>query len=1179
VNGFACSEFAPTVPIRLLVPCLCVLVTAASAADEVASHFVNAPEQSLIRKLEPATAADDSKAGLTVTRRYRWLPELPALLIEGEVANGGKAATQVGEIPALDLAFRVHDRKEDAPYEKLTYRNEEWYGSTFWTGPDWTRVGKDWHHPGQNTPSVRCFRVPREGRLTITGPVRKLHLDGDGVAVSIRHEGRQVWKAEIDGKDDKGVEPNLTLAVRQGDAIRFVVDKRGEIFCDTTYWDPVLTYADGEQLQASKGFSTTKQGEGGWFYEMLTETDPEPAPPTLHCLGADLSLREAALTKARPFELGRPEGLPFFVLEDGLEESGVALALEPAGAWSVRAALDEKGLLRVQLLVGERDAPRTLAAGAKLSLPPVLLAAHAGPWTESIALLNRLVGGTPEAVQMDALAAAVRNAYTRATQALARKLDLDLLLTAQTEWRREDKIAETAESYSAAIADHLERARRLLSAFKEDQPDGFLAAQSARLDQLTGSATRADQSLGERRGLYLRTRLLKREIALSNPLLDYNELLLCKRQPASYSHLVMQYYGWRARPGGGLFVLDKPGYSLAARSVLGDQLPRGSVLEPRLSYDGKRVVFAFVACPDTPYRPEQLTVNEEGPDEGYYHLYEANVDGTGLRQLTAGPYDDLMPAYLPDGGIVFCSTRRRGYSRCFGGQFSKRWDSYTLHRVDRDGTNLQALSCNDVNEWFPAVSNAGDIVYARWDYIDRDAVTHQNLWATRPDGTNTMAVWGNASPKPHCTFQVRPVPGSSKLAFIASAHHAITGGPLCLVDPSVDNNSLEAVTRITPGAFPEAEGWNVPEYYESPWPLSERYFLVAYSAKQLINEGQGPNPPNALGLYLLDAAGNRELLYRDPQISSMNPTPLRPRPTPPALSRTAPPDAPPTGEMLVTDVYQGLGDIPRGSLKELRIVQIFPKTTPWANTPRIGLAGEENTRAILGTVPVEADGSARFLLPARKSVLFQALDRDGFAYQTMRSLVYVQPGERVSCLGCHESRKDAPPSGAAAAMRRPPSTLDPGGLGGEPFSFMRVVQPVLDKHCAKCHSGEKPAKGMDLTGTPLNGFTRSYWSLCGSVEDFTGGQMTPEAAAAALVPRFGQRNQVQTTPPGGLYGALGSQLMRLLRAGHNDVALSESDLRRLAAWIDCNAVFYGAYDPEAQARQLAGERIAMPEIQ
>lgn len=935
------------------------------------------------------------------------------------------------------------------PITLLAHRNAEWYGSTFWTGPDWTRVGLDWHHPGEHTPSVRRFTAPHEGRVRVTGRVFKLHRDGDGIRASIAHNDREVWQAEIEGADARGVEPELSLEVKQGDALRFIIHKRGTIFCDTTGWDPVVTYSDGRRFQASASFAAKKQGEGGWFYEMLGQGDvPQPDPP----------------------------------------------------------------------------------------LVPV-----------------------PDELQQE---------LARLAPDLAPGSDLELLLLVLEEWWRDDKLTDTADAYAPAVANHLRRAKDLAA---------DLGVTPRTLEKLSSAQPNA---LGEWHTLYLQIRLLKRKLTLSHPLLDFEQLLFCKRAQPSYSHLVGQYFGWRQRPGGGLFVLEKLGGSLAVRDIVGSQLPAGSFLEPRLSYDAQRVVFSFVACPPTPPDSTALPVNEQGDDSAYFHLYEIGVDGTGLRQLTHGPYDDLMPCYLPDGGIAFVSTRRQGYSRCFGPNFSRRWHSYTLHRMNADGSGLRILSLNDVSEWFPAVANTGEILFARWDYIDRDAVTHQNLWSVRPDGTNPTAVWGNATPTPHCTFQAKAIPGSRKIAFIASAHHAITGGPVCVLDPAVDRNRQQSITRITPGPYPEAEPGPIAEYYHSPWPLSENLFLVAYSRDRLIFEGEHlthPNPDNALGLYLLDAAGNRELLYRDAQLGSTCPIPLKPQPTPPVVPSALAADAPPTGEMLIADIYQGLGDVPRGMIKELRVVQIFPKTTWIANAPQIGVAGEENTRAILGTVPVEADGSARFLVPALKPILFQALDPDGFAYQTMRSTTYVQPGEQTSCIGCHEHPMSAPPAtpGMPLAMRRPPSRLDPGELGGRPFSFLEVIQPVLDQHCVECHSGSDARKGVVLTGEPANGFTRSYLAL--TADPLPGPPDQP--TAAPLVPRFAQRNQIQTTPAGGEHGALGSRLMKMLRAGHEEAKLSDADLRRLAAWIDSNAVFHGSYDPAEQARQLAGERLVMPQIQ
>ena len=851
----------------------------------------------------------------------------------------------------------------NADYANLAYRNETWYGSTFWSGPDWTRVGKDWQQPGEQTPSVRAFQSPRDGRLTVVGRVYKAHADGDGVRLAIRHGDQTVWRA---------------LMVRQD--------------------------------------------EPGWPYR--------------------------------------------------------------------------KGMTFQEMIEGD--------------------------------------------------------------------------------WRREDRLTETPQSYAAAGQRQLGLARQLLGDLRAGPRDAdrLLDEENKQLKRLSNAAAAGDGSLESSKRFYLEVRRLKRRIALANPLLHFDKLLFCKRVPTSYSHMVMQYFGWRARPGGGLFVLENPGHSLACRDILDGRLADGNVLEPRLSYDATRIVFSLVRCSGKSPNPGRLT---NDVDEDFYHIWEVNVDGSGLRQLTFGPYDDLMPTYLPDGGIAFCSTRRRGYARCFGGQFSPRWHVYTLHRMDADGKNLHVLSFHDTNEWFPSVSHDGSILYARWDYIDRDAVTHQNLWTTRPDGTNPMAVWGNASPTPHCSFQAQPIPGSQKVIFTASAHHSITGGSIVIVDPAVSDNSQAAITRVTPGIpFPEAEGRQIREYYASPWPLSEKYYLVSYSPVPLVWE-PGANAANALGIYLLDVFGNRELIYRDLEIGSDSPCPLVPRAAPPALPSLLSPGAPPAGAMVLADVYQGLGNAPRGIIKQLRIVQIFPKTTPVANSPPIGIAGEENGRAILGTVPVEPDGSAYFTVPAGKGLLFQALDQDGFAYQTMRSLTYVQPGERTTCIGCHENRRSTPVAKDVLALLRAPSPIEPGELGGEPFSYVRVVQPVLDKHCVSCHGSERTKGGLDLRGTPHQGFTQSYWALCGDGHLSKGAAM--HRPAEPLVPRFAMRNQIQVTPPGGRYGARESRLMKLLVAGHENVRLSPAELRRLAAWIDLNAIFYGVNRPEDQRRQLRGETVAMPEIQ
>lgn len=1103
------------------------------------------------------------------------LSQWPACSFDTTAVNQGPATIRVAPLRPGSWSVTLDDPQQRG-FAPLTYRDDIWYGSTYWTGPDWTRVGKDWHHPGIDTPSVRCFSVPRDGRVSVTGHVFKLDTKpSDGVCVSIWHCDQQVWRVEIDGDDAEGVEHQVVLDVRQGDTVRFIVHKRGEIFCDTTHWDPCITFEDGEAYLASEQFSTTGQGHHGWSYEMKCEDGSSPKPPSLVTFDMHGVPRTSQLAAGQSVSVTGRDVLPIGVLRDGDDARGVVIALLGEGAW--RLGVTCSGDRELQVSVDADETQRTLPPGESRELPTLAIWPYEGSWHAGMRCLQQFMGsGAAGELLSNRLRTALRSVTGPSVEAAP---PWDLWLMVHEAWTLEDRLSETVGSYADAARGHLAAARRVLDDLRAEHGDGFLAEHANEWDRLAAEAADSALTLEQSRLLYLRVRWFKRQVLLANPLMDFGPLLFCKRVPTSYSHLVMQYFGWRARPGGGLFVLDRPGHSLECRDLLDGRLRRGNVLEPKLSYDARRIVFSYVECEGKQFEYSQLC-NEV--DEGFYHIYEVNVDGTDLRQLTRGPFEDLMPAYLPDGGIAFCSTRRRGYARCFGPQFSRRWHVYTLHRMDGNGDNVQTLSVHDTNEWFPVVAHTGHLLYARWDYIDRDAVTHQNLWASRPDGTNPVAVWGNATPSPHCTFQAQPIPNSHRIVFTASAHHSITAGSIAILDPNAVANGQEAITRVTPDVpFPEAESMDIREYYAAPWPLSEKYFLVSYSPTPLIWE-PGANAPNALGIYLLDRFGNRELIYRDPDIGSTSATPLRPRPVPPVLESLAPTrDASsPMGEMFLADVYAGLGEIPRGTVKELRVVQIFPKTTHVADQPPIGIAREENARAILGTVPVERDGSARFLLPAQKPVLFQALDEDGFAVQTMRTITYVQPGETISCVGCHESRRTTPASRftRGTALERPPSSIDPGALGGRPFSFVETVQPVLDQHCVQCHGETDPAGGIDLTGTPRDAFTRAYLSLCGDL-DFWGAGTNETNAAVALVPRFGARNQVRITPPGGMYGARGSRLIALLRAGHHDVSLDADELRRLAAWIDLNAIFYGVNLPDDQLRQLRGERLPLPDIQ
>ncbi|HIQ19974.1 MAG TPA: hypothetical protein EYH34_01875, partial [Planctomycetes bacterium] len=402
--------------------------------------------------------------------------------------------------------------------------------------------------------------------------------------------------------------------------------------------------------------------------------------------------------------------------------------------------------------------------------------------------------------------------------------------------------------------------------------------------------------------LWLEVHWTRRRIVFSDPLARIGPLLIVKWTPPSFSHQLTQYVGRYARPGGGLFVLEEPGRSMRCRQLVADQLPAGSFLQPDVSYDGRRILFAYCQVRAD---PEPGLAGQPGRR---YHLYEVGADGSHLRQLTDGPYDDFSPRYLPDGRIIFISTRRGGWHRC-GGRPGLGCENHTLALANADGSQPRTLSFHETQEWDPAVLSDGRIIYTRWDYVDRHAVYYEQLWTTRPDGSGAAIYFGNNTFNPVGIWEARPVPGSSKVMATAAAHHAMTAGSVILVDVRRGVDGLGSITRLTPDApFPESEtrvpprGWHAPaglagppptpvearrwpgHCYKSPYPLSEKHFLAAYSFDPLIGEPDACSP-NMFGLYLVDAFGNKELLYRDLNLSTVWPVPLAPRPRPATLER------------------------------------------------------------------------------------------------------------------------------------------------------------------------------------------------------------------------------------------------------------------------------------------------------
>jgi len=742
----------------------------------------------------------------------------------------------------------------------------------------------------------------------------------------------------------------------------------------------------------------------------------------------------------------------------------------------------------------------------------------------------------------------------------------------EADWAAQERRKNRTDDDPTALREAFQRAERLISDLQKMPEGPVLNSDAAALNRLRGQVDGADSlDRTARLDLYRSVRSIARGAALKNPLIASKPIVFMERRRFICQMLheyIGYYYDYADIAGGGVYVLDEPGRSAKVRDLIDGRLPRGNYTTLALSYDARTIYFAFAERAVQKY-------DYYSPERRYFHIFAMDADGANLRQLTGGPNDDFDPCPLPDGGIAFMSTRRGGFVRC-----NNPWEplpTHTLHRMDASGGQVRTLSFHETSEWHPWVLNDGRIAYCRWDYVDRSAANYHGIWVSNPDGTSPVILFGNYTQRINACFQPRPIPGSNRVVFIAGAHHADVGGSLVIVDPALTKfdpasgeDDFDSIEVLTPEVcFPEAPGWPK-SYFHSPWPLSENYYLTAFSFEPLPGVSSGVKKDTRTALYYFDRFGNLELLYSDADISCMYPIPLAGRPVPPVIPSTPALDLENEGEFVLADVRQSHFALPAArQIRTLRIFQVLPKTDNHiVNQPRIGHANAESARMLLGAVPVEPDGSAYFRAPACKPLYFQAVDEQGRAVQSMRSVTYLQPGERRSCVGCHEHRGSVPVNRQRLlAMQRPPSQIEPGPDGTLPFSYPRLVQPVLDRHCVRCHDGQagEGKSPLVLTGEPAETFSKSYESLRPYVKwyEWGGSSIT----------------QVVTKP--GRIGVDESPLINVIEnPTHNrEFRLSAEDRNRLYIWLDGNIPFYGTYNKDTQLAQQLGEAVSPPVIQ
>jgi len=689
--------------------------------------------------------------------------------------------------------------------------------------------------------------------------------------------------------------------------------------------------------------------------------------------------------------------------------------------------------------------------------------------------------------------------------------------------------------------------------------------------------------------LYLRACELRRHVRLQDLCRQYPEWIFTKHHTLGGSHYAYTEGQSDAQherqfdPDAALCRLELNGGRTRVHTLIEDR--DGVIRDPDVSWDGRRVLFAW----------------KKSDREDDYHLYEMTVADGSVKQLTNGlGFADYEGIYLPNDDILFNSTRCVQTVDCWWTEVSN------LYTCGPDGRGLRRLTFDQVHDNFPTVMSDGRIVYTRWEYSDRGQLFVQGLFQMNPDGTGQTELYGNQSWFPTSLLHARSIPGAQKIVATFSGHHTRQVGKLGIVDPGRGRQENTGTRLIAPIRETHAERIDYygqdGDLYQYPYPLSESQFVVACAPLGW------SRAPTLFKLYWIAADGRRELLAADPEISCNQATPLAARPRPP-IRPSVVDYRQTTGTCYMQDIYTGpgLAGIPRGAIKKLRAVGLEYRAAGVGWSYNAGPAGDAlvctpisigngswDVKVVLGEATVYDDGSAFFTLPARMPLYFQAIDGRGYAVQTMRSWMTLQPGEAVSCVGCHESKNAAPPAGRALSLALRAGPEDLRELCGEPrgFSFAREIQPILDRHCIRCHNdagkweqrlgrvaklSQSPASpgismsdsAFSLLGTPVvenlakRQWSASYLALVQAVEKTLEDNRYLAGTADGPVNWISAQSSPEMLAPYEA-GAIRSRLLSLLAEGHYDVKLKPEETRRIACWIDLLVPYCGDYE-EANA--------------
>ncbi|MCC6585538.1 MAG: SUMF1/EgtB/PvdO family nonheme iron enzyme [Bryobacterales bacterium] len=627
---------------------------------------------------------------------------------------------------------------------------------------------------------------------------------------------------------------------------------------------------------------------------------------------------------------------------------------------------------------------------------------------------------------------------------------------------------------------------------------------------------------------------LRREALLANPLLSFDRLLLIKRDerklglvqnwesnevlaPGNYDNEIDVF---SVLKGGGLTRLYRP--------------PDGGFVgDLNLHFDAKRLLFSMRAA------------------NGRFQVFELNTDGSRMRQLSLinePDVDNYEGCYLPNGDVVFCSTAPFIGVPCVQGHAHIS----QLYRYNSASGTIRRLAFDQDHNWCPTVMNDGRLMYLRWEYSDIPHFAARILFTMNPDGTEQKEFYGSNSYWPNSMFYARQIPGNpTRFVAVVGGHHGVPRmGELVLFDAARGRHEAEGVIQRIPGYGKKVEPIIKDQLADDSWPkflhphpLSDKYFLV--SAK--------PDPKSAWGIYLVDVFDNMLLLKSVPGYALLEPTPLQAKQRPPVVVdrvNLARKDA----TVVLQDIYAGPGlkGVPRGSIKQLRVLSYhFAYQGMGGEQNRVGMDGPWDIKRVLGTVPVEVDGSAYFHIPANTPISLQPLDGEGKAVQLMRSWLTGMPGETVSCVGCHEKQNTAPAPKPSLAFTRAPSEIKPWYGPTRGFSFNREVQPVLDRYCIGCHDGRG--------GTPNFVRRADIHPTIPNMKTLTHTRFPPAYLELRRYVRAAtMESDLRGLPPYEFH-ADASKVVQLLNKGHYGVKLDAESWDRLITWIDVNTPAQGTW--------------------